>query len=218
MSYTFTPEHQVVASINGLWLPDTLLRQQGMYGADIEFAYEHAGAALKHVLKAIPEWYHRGAEDAGLELNIDVRVHELEVGDFPATPGWHCDAPRRETAFSDGLDTVPVQNSIVANVSTHPEGVSNTVFASHPVTLDDDRMDQGTWRAMDTVLGTDLSNHVVSKDGELVMFSCFTPHCIQPAKNAGIRMFVRISQWSKPQGFVPGLTKSEQVYRTIKSR
>lgn len=215
MPFTFEPEYTVIKKIRGAYPTEALLEQRGMYGADIQFAYEHAGEVLTEILDAIPSSYHEDAAERGMELNIDVRVHELAVGDYPATPGWHCDAPQRETEFSDKGDTTPVANSLVLNVSSNPKGVSNTVFAVGPVSLDNDRMDQSTWREMNKVLGDDFADKHVSGDGEMIMFSCYTPHAIQPTQHDGVRMFVRISQWQKPDGFVPGLAKNEQVYRLI---
>ena len=214
-SFTFVPEFVVLKRIQGTYETEQLLSQVGMFGADLDFAYRHATPVLTTILNAIPKEYKCQAADEGLELNIDVRVHELRKGDYPATPGWHCDAPQRETTFSDAQETVPVQNSLVLNVSSEPEGVSNTIFAQEALTLDNNRMDLTTWRLMNETLGADLSNYHQSHDGEMIMFSCFTPHCIQPAVRDGVRLFLRVSQWVKPDGFTPGLTKTEQVYRVV---
>ena len=215
MGFIFVPDYEVVAMVEGTRSRGSLLEQRGMYGADLDFAYRYASPTLKDVLNAIPGAYHEDAKKNSMELNIDVRVHELEVGDFPATPGWHCDAPQRETEFSNKGETVPVANSLVVNLSSHPLGVSNTIFATEPVALDNDLMDQSTWADMNQKLGNDFSRFHVSKDGQFIRFSCYTPHAIQPAQHSGVRMFVRISQWRKPEGFVPGLAKTEQVYRVI---
>lgn len=215
MPITYVPEYRKVGDVKPTFPDQTLLEQQGMFGADLQFAYDHATEPLKLILDAIPEDYLVQAEATGLELNIDARVHELWVGDYPASPGWHCDAPQRETVFSDKAKTTPVKYSLISNVSSHPDGVSNTVFAKEGVTLQTDTMDYAAWQEMDKHYGTDLSQYVITNDGELLIFSPYTPHCIQPAKNDGVRMFVRISQWKKPEGFTPGLTKSEQVYRMV---
>lgn len=215
MSFVFIPEYKVVTTIEGTHPAEELLEQQGMFGADLSFAYQHAGKVLQNVLDSIPETYHTEAAENGMELNIDVRIHELAVGDYPATPGWHCDAPQRETEFSNKGETVPVANSLVVNLSSNPLGVSNTIFAMDPVELDNDRMDQSTWAEMNALLGDDFSRRHVSQDGQFIQFSCYTPHAIQPAQHDGVRMFVRISQWKKPEGFNPGLAKTEQVYRLV---
>lgn len=213
--FTFIPDFQTLATIPGQYPRESLLAQQGMYGADLDFARAHGSQALLDVLGAIPEAYHAEAAERGMELNVDVRVHNLTPGDYPASPGWHCDAPQRETQFSDAQELTAVNRSLVANLSSHPLGVSNTVFATESLTLAHDAMDADTWALMDATLGTDLTGHHHSADGQLVQFSCFSPHCIQPAQRAGVRMFVRISQWVRPPGFTPGLSRWEQVYRTV---
>lgn len=216
MGILLVPEFEVVASVQPTWSREELLSQTGFFGADIEFAYRHASRPLRTILDAIPSNYHESAKSRDMELNIDVRIHELLKGDYPASPGWHCDSPQRETAFSDDIDTTPVARSLVANVSSNPFGTSNTIFATEEVWLDDDSMTNSSWRELDDKLSADLSKDFrhFSNDGELVEFSCFSPHCVQPAQGDGVRMFVRISQWVKPDGFSPGLTRSEQVYRT----
>lgn len=215
MSFIFEPDYSVLAQVKGTHPRSLLLKQQGMFGADLNFARFHASPVLDIILDAIPESYHSEAFDNGMELNIDVRVHDLVRGDYPATPGWHCDAPQRETEFSNKGETVPVAQSLVLNVSSNPLGVSNTIFATKPVELDNDLMDQSTWKAMNQLLGDDHPDSEISRDGDFIVFSSYTPHSIQPSQHDGVRMFVRISQWVKPEGFAPGLAKCEQVYRVI---
>lgn len=212
----FIPDYRTVAVISGTYPAEELLTQKGMFAADLTFAYTHATPVLKTILDCIPASYHQQAAENCMELNIDVRVHELLPGEYPATPGWHCDAPQRETQFVENAATVPVKQSLVVNVSSHSNGVSNTVFATKPVNLPNNRMDYSTWELMNTHYGTDLTPYHVTKDGEYIQFSPYTPHCIQPAQHAGVRMFVRISQWQKPSNHHPGLAKTEQVYRTVK--
>ena len=120
--------------------------------------------------------------------------------------------PLRETSFSDDGEKTPVMRSLVANVSSVPGGVSNTIFATEPLTLNNDTMDYTTWILMNEALRNSRAMEI-SRDGELVEFSCYTPHCIQPATRDGVRMVTRISLWKRPRGFQPGLTSTEQVYR-----
>ena len=107
----FIPTFQTLTRIPGTYPAETLLTQQGMYAADLQFAYQNATPVLETILNNIPESYHHQAEQNKMELNIDVRVHELLPGEYPATPGWHCDAPQRETQFTENASTVPVKLS-----------------------------------------------------------------------------------------------------------
>lgn len=208
----FDPSWEVVATTRPIYPASDLLVQTGMFGADLDFAYRHATPALTAILDSIPSSYHEQASARGMELNIDARVHELKEGDYPATPGGHCDAPAREQEFSESSPLTPVASSIGVNVSSHPLGVSNTIFATRPIEVDDDTMTQRTWDLMDAALGDTEDVHL-TQDGQLLTFSCYTPHRVQAAQRDGVRLFVRISQWVKPAGFTPGLSRIEQVYR-----
>lgn len=215
MSTVFIPVKASVASFFGLAEKDELLSQQGMFAADFAFAYDNSIPVVKDMLDAIPDWYHNMASEQGKELNIDIRVHELSKGDYPASPGWHVDASQRETAFENNAQRTDVEASLVGTISTHPEGVSNTVFVQNVINLENDY--EALTRDNNKLLQAELvgkhMDTVRTEDGVWTLFDPYTIHNVEAARNDGIRLFVRVSIWKKPIDHVPGLTRTEQVYR-----
>lgn len=215
MGTIFIPVKASVSSFTGTAEKDELLKQQGMYAADFDFAYEHSTPIVQEMLKSIPEWYHNLAKEQGKELNVDIRVHELEKGDYPASPGWHVDASQRETAFQNNADLTAVEASLVGTISTHPEGVSNTVFVQNVIHIDEhyENLTKDNNKLLqDNLIEKDLET-VRTVDGVWTLFDPYTIHNVEASRNDGVRLFARVSIWDKPAGHKPGLTKTEQVYR-----
>jgi hypothetical protein len=205
-----------VSSFDGFASTETLLAEQGMFAADERFARKHGGPVTNRVLDAVPDWYREEAASAGLQLNIDVRVHELRKDWFPAAPGWHCDAAVRETAFDDSAEKRVVDKNLVATVSSEEAGVSNTVFLSRSVTLDDVTYEESVANNSEllnqALAEVEQQDEVISSDGSIILFDPYTPHRVQAAQRDGTRLFVRISLWVPPTNHQPGLTRSEQVF------
>ena len=189
-----------------------------MYAASEDFARAHGGPLAHRFLDAIPSDYRQAAAEAGLTLNIDFRVHDLEVGDYPASPGWHCDSPFREIAFDALAPTTAVQRNLVGTISTAGDGVSNTLFLDTPINVDSIEAPGSfaLWRMVDRHLGAREDLHTTStRDGEFTEFDCWTLHCAAPALHAGVRMFCRVSMWQPPALHCPGISRIEQVYRRV---
>lgn len=214
---TFTPNFSAIASFPAHATAQRLLAQRGFYAADLGFAYAHAGAELRAMLDAIPDWYRALAAENVQELNIDVRVHQMRRGDYPASPGWHVDAAQRETDFEEMAGRVDVSHSLVGTMSTSSRGVSNTIFVRDEISLD------GAYEeltaANNALLQEELAGKnfkvVATEDGQWTLFDPYSIHNVQAAKVDGVRLFVRVSIWSKPEGHSPGLTKTEQVYSVV---
>lgn len=60
--------------------PDKLFKN-----ADINFVYEQSNQYVKYVLDSVK------TENRHRRILVDVKVHNLEVGQHPCIPGWHCD-------------------------------------------------------------------------------------------------------------------------------
>lgn len=169
------------------------------------------------MLGAIPVWYQRLAVDNGQELNIDVRVHDMRKGDYPASPGWHVDAAQRETGFQDRAGRVDVSHSLVGTVSTSVGGVSNTIFADEDLTLEGEYEEltaSNNQLLQERLKGREFSS-TQTEDGKWTLFDPYSIHNVQAAKADGVRLFVRVSIWEKPEGHKPGLTRTEQVYSVV---
>lgn len=186
--------------------------QQGMFAADLGFARNHAREPLLEILDALEVVI---SPSKGLSANIDVRVHELARGDYPASPGWHCDAPQREVSFADCSEKIDVSDTILVSVSSRNGGVSNTVIAPHEVLVEDDTMTAATWRELDEAYGLSDDFGTRTKDGQLISLTPYTPHRVEAARCDGVRMFVRCSVWKPPENHRPGISKTEQIYRLI---
>ena len=217
--FTFLPNYRVVGEFNGLASIAALDAERGMYSASAEFVRRHGGPIAVGLLDAVPAWYYAEAESLGLQVNCDVRIHRLYPGDFPAYPGWHCDGEYRETYFSQpDLARVRVHHHLVATVSTHHQGVSNTQFLAQPfeAAVDSDAADVTLWGQVHRQVEAAQRRTWDSRDGQLVAFDSWALHRAMPARIRGWRLFFRMSMWHKPNlGDGGKFSKQEQVYKLI---
>jgi len=216
--YNFNPNYKVVEKIQGVWSIDDIAKEQGMFSATEEFARRHGGKITHQFLDKIPIAFRDEIKRTGLYLNIDVRIHRLYPGMFPAIPGWHCDGEYRETYFSQpDLDRIPVSHHLITTVSTHEDGVSNTRFLNTPITVDIGNCDEeiGVWEQVHEHINTipkDRLSFYDTKDGEIVQFDARSLHKATLCKNRGWRIFIRGSLWHKENLGEGKLSKQEQVY------
>jgi hypothetical protein len=199
-------------------IPD-LEAETGVYSATPGFVRDHCGPVANGILDAVPGWYFQEAADLGLYPNIDVRIHRLYPGDYPAYPGLHCDGEYRETYFSQpDLNRIPVSRHVVATVSSDPQGISNTRFVARayeftpPTTPSSDHTLWG--QAHQALSAIDDLPYWDTRDGEVVCFDARTMHAAMPATLRGWRLFFRLSMWHKPN-LGPGgmVTRQEQIYK-----
>ncbi|PIW36998.1 MAG: hypothetical protein COW24_02445 [Candidatus Kerfeldbacteria bacterium CG15_BIG_FIL_POST_REV_8_21_14_020_45_12] len=208
-------------------LTEALMLENSIYSATPEFARKHGGRLAHAFLDQIPDWYVEEAIAKGLLPNIDVRVHRnLQPGDFPAYPGWHCDGELRETYFSQpDLDRTPVSRHVTGVLSnqyfrhgvvTNPEFLVNPyAFQTKPQSSE-----HMLWGMIDEELRTGQPKETtVMRDGELMMFDSRSLHRVMPAQIQGARLFFRLSQWHKPNLGDGGLlAKQDQLYRIWRPR
>lgn len=193
-------------------------RERGVYSAKPDFVREHCGPIANAALDLVPAWYYDEARGLKLFPNVDVRIHRLYPGDYPAYPGWHCDGEFRETYFSQpDLDRIHVHKHLTMTVSTNELGVSCTQFLADPfdAVVDADLSDVTLWGQVHDQVETARPRRVYdTRDGELMCFDSWTLHRATPARIRGWRMFFRMSMWHKPNLGAGGmLTKQEQVYK-----
>jgi len=217
--YRFEPNYRKIAKFDGNASEEELLAERGVFAADLEFVQTNCGSLGQRLIDAVPDWYYQSADEQGLEINCDLRLHRLEPGQYPAAPGWHCDAAQREVAFANLDASTEVASSIVACISSDPGGVSNPQFLNEAFTIDSVN-EYGNapelWREVSEQL-SETGACEDSADGEMILFDPWTLHRVRPAKCSGIRLFFRMSIWEKPLGHRPGLVKSEQVYNLIRT-
>lgn len=224
MNYLFTPNYQFIGNTDPIATVAELADEQGMYSASPEFLKRHGGPIANRIFDSVPQSWFDECYGRRLFPNIDIRIHRLYPGDYPAFPGWHCDNSYRETYFSQpDLDRTPVSNSIICTVSSHENGVSNTEFLDEVLDyefLQEPTSEQSLWGMVDRHLN-DLANRLtlgttIVPDGTIVLFDSASLHRANPTHTRGWRLFFRMSQWHKPYLDYEGkLTKSEQVYRMV---
>src|SRR5262245_31198092 len=93
--YTFKPDFKVIGLIPACVSIADLEREQGLYSATADFVRKHGGPLTNSILDRVPDWFY-----AAPYTVIEVRIHRLYPGDFPAVPGWHCDADYREDYYA----------------------------------------------------------------------------------------------------------------------
>lgn len=219
--YSFRPNFNIVAKID----PPTYAiadfdAEIGVFSATPEFVRAHAGPLANRILDHVPEWYYDRAKDLGLYPNVDVRIHRLYPGDFPAYPGWHCDGEYRETYFSQpDLDKIPVSGHLICTLSSHADGVSNTRFLKDEFTcaIKPQKSEVTLWGQVDEALRmSGEHNYYDTKDGELLFFDSRSLHEATATKNRGWRLFFRMSMWHRPNlGDGGRISKQEHIYKLV---
>jgi len=218
-TYLFKPEVSIVGAVSPVASIPELEREQGVYSATPDFVRKHCGPIANQIMERVGDWYFKEATALGLYPNIDVRVHRLYPGDYPAYPGWHCDGEFRETYFSQpDLDRIKVGKHIIATVSSVEGGVSNCQFLNEPldVTLDHEPSSEHTLWGQVHKKVPDNAYTLNTQDGFIYQFDSRSLHRVMPAKVRGWRLFFRMSMWHKPNLGDGGMvTKQEQVYKLV---
>jgi hypothetical protein len=215
----FKPEFSQVAAFPGHASITELAAEIGVYSASHEFVRTRCGPIANRILDQVPESYYRHAIRLGLLLNIDIRIHRLYPGDFPAYPGWHCDGEfRADYHAQPDLSKMPTHQHLTATVSTDQDGVSNTLFVAENLDFETDNVPTSAntlWGQVHEAVEArpDLALHL-TRDGELTMFDSWTLHKATAARVRGWRLFFRMSMWHKPYlGDGGMISRQEQVYK-----
>lgn len=222
-TYTFRPNYETVGSVQGVRPIAEIAEEVGMYSATPEFVQRHGGPISREMLSRIPDAYYKETADKGLMVNIDIRIHRLYPGDFPAYPGWHCDGEFRETYFSQpDIDRVNVSCHLISTVSSHEGGVSNTEFLDEELTIGIEKptSDHTLWGQVHNRLTQIAQERPLRTrtmlDGDMVQFDPWTLHRATATRIRGWRLFFRCSQWHRPNlGNEGKLAKQEQVYKLV---
>lgn len=221
MRYVFEPNFCLVDMLQGVFPIAALEKEHGVYSATPEFVRKNCGPIANEILDKVPEWYYQEARDLGLYPNIDVRIHRLYPGDYPAYPGWHCDGEFRETYFSQpDLDKIKVGQHLICTVSSHEGGVSNCQFLDEKFEFESDEQptsENTLWGQVHRKLLSGQTRKTWDTvDGDVVLFDPRSLHRVMPTKTRGWRLFFRMSMWHRPNlGDGGMLTKQEQVYKLV---
>jgi hypothetical protein len=216
----FKPNFYTVGGFQGVFPIAELEKEIGVYSATPEFIKKKCGGITNAILSQVPSWYYDEADRLKLYPNCDIRIHRLYPTDYPAYPGWHCDGEFRETYFSQpDLNRIQVHKHLIATVSSHEDGVSNTEFLNQDFEFISDRIspDHGLWQQVNEALERTPNKKIhKTQDGELVCFDSWTLHRATAAKIRGWRLFFRMAMWHKKNLGEGGMiSKQEQVYKYI---
>ncbi|MBA3846017.1 MAG: hypothetical protein H0X45_05170 [Planctomycetes bacterium] len=214
--YHFRPDYRQVAEVQPTHTLAELEREVGVYAASPEFARAHGGPILRGILDAVPSAFFVDTAARGMHAIVDARIHRLYPGQFPAVPGWHCDASfRADYQAQPDLDLTPDTSHILCCVSSQPGGVSNTEFIDEAIamTIADPGSESTLWQQVHREIQSRTRRSTTIGDGRLILFSSWTLHRPTRARIRGWRMFFRLSMHHRPPLGDGGLiSKQEMVY------
>lgn len=223
MNYTFVPEIEKVGEFSPYASIGNIAEETGMYSASPDFVREHGGKLTQMMLDQVPESFYEECEKLGLYPNIDVRVHRLYPGDFPAVPGWHTDGEFRKDYHSQpDLDKFTQHSHIVGSISTDDNGVSMTELVNEEfeATIENPDSENTLWQQVHEQIELNNPNTIQLPDGQLTEIGAMTLHRATPARIRGWRLLMRASMWHKPYISEEGgtIARQEYVYRLSESK
>lgn len=194
-----------------------------LFSASPEFARANGGPMTEWALDVLErsEDYQRVMVDRNTtnhevlrHIIIDTKVVMLMEGQYPAIPGWHCDAVKRCSTYAQPDLGAIDDNGLhwVVTTSTHDEGVSNTEFLETEdgvvCFVDPTRV----WGSVNERINETLNlspedkNSLLvtapkikkTKDGVIYKFTQRDLHQAARAHNSGWRWFFRASMMKNP--------------------
>jgi len=152
------------------------------------------------------------AEKEGLSAIVDTRTHQLNIGQFPAVPGWHCDGvPRNNYHGQPCFDLInPAAFTVCVCLSTEPNGVSNTQFVSDtikPKLWDKEHV----YRDLHEQVRRIAPCVATIADGQFVKFTPKSIHRATETHRRGWRWWFRFSMCYKPP-IENALGNQQQIY------
>ncbi len=214
MIYQFKPEIETVSKFRGCFNISELAKETSVYAASPKFVRKNCGPIANMILDKVPKSYMDRCEALGMIPNIDIRIHRLNIGEFPAVPGWHCDGALRETYFAQpDPNRIAVRDTVIGTVSSHKEGITNTQFLMDKVNIEVDQSLEGfsLWRNVHERLKPKKVKSSI--DGILYQIGCNTLHRAMPAIYRGWRLFFRMSMWHNDYlGDEGQIATQQQVY------
>ncbi len=182
---------------------DAIACEEKLHSASWEKATAVSTGLTEAILRNLPDRVM--IPPHGLHCVIDTRIHRLEVGHFPAVPGYHCDGwPRPDYHAQPDPSAVDARTRHwTGYVASDPSGCSGTEFIMDPLLLRLD--DQGRiWeQAHELALRESPKTHTIGP-GELWEFGPYTLHRARPAHTRGWRLWFRLS-WlhHEPENLTP---------------
>jgi len=181
----FTPTAYVLDQFDVLPLGSVLREEVSMYQASPAFVHDVAGPLTRKFLSAafvLARW----TPEEMLNSIIDVRVHQLQAGYYPAIPGYHLDwMPRKNKGADVDLSVIPERKNIVLIVGE----TSLTEFVDSEVSY---LGPNAQFKDYNVMLKRYAATHHV-ESGQLVHFTSEDWHRPVPAEGNEWRYLARIS-------------------------
>ena len=196
------PAHATTKAISG---------EPMLFSSSVDFAIDNGGPLTRLAIAALP----MTAPPRGLHAVIDTRSHMLMPGQYPAIPGWHCDAVPRPNGQPDfaRLDVRQRHYTVtVAEDGRHmpmveffaPQGCPAVDLRYTPMCV---------WASLnETINGLDEIYIRYGEHGDVMEFSSLVPHRAQSSPGRGWRWFFRLSYMEKPPK--NEIRRQVQVYTT----
>lgn len=200
MIHTFKPNFTILSNTQKQYSVDELTNEVGVYAASPEKVKEVCGPVANKILNSVPETWFQRCKDLHMYPNIDVRIHRLNKGEYPAVPGWHCDGALRETYFGQpDLERIKIRDTILCIVSTGDKGISNPEVAMDEISISipdniSTTNDFVLWKYVHNAMPKNVKKTIIP-DGQVTLMSCDTLHRVMPAHTRGTRLFFRMSMW-----------------------
>lgn len=213
----FKPKFELLSTIQPTHTISDIDQETSVYSASPKYLREHGGPISHAFLDAVPQAFYDKAKALSFNVIVDVRIHRLNRGEFPAVPGWHVDGDIRKDYFSqpDISKQDVLGDHIICAVSSHEDGVSNFEIIPDPLQcdLDMDDPDRTVYAQLHEHIEAHSIPRITTRDGQMYFMNSQTIHRATPARVRGWRIFFRMSMYH--QGYLSGegkIAKQQQVY------
>ena len=200
--HSFQPSYRTIDKIDALPLASVLRKERQFYQSSMEFVWDNGGPIAKEFIDKLPFLAHDN-------VLVDVRVHSLQAGYYPAIPGYHLDwLPRTNKGADPIVSTIPDYEHVVLIVaeSSLTEFVADATMIALP---DTKAFEHANRQIKESKVKTE---HVTS--GDMVLFTSRDWHRPSPALGNEWRLLIRASRidHKKP---VNRIVEQSQVYIPI---
>lgn len=196
--YFFPATARKVGMVWSLFTADQIRKEPALFSADLPYALQNGGpithAVLNELMK-IPSVQNAANGDLpGHHVIIDTRIHELQMGEYPAIPGLHTDFVERSASTNMQPDyrlITPSVKTYIVNLSDHVGGVSNTEYIKDAISLNIPT--ENVYMNLDEQIRGKLNVQSAKvTDGDILQMDQLSLHRATPAHTAGMRYFLRL--------------------------
>lgn len=185
----FAPQYKTIDTIDVFPEARLLQGETMFYQSTPEFVFDKGGPIAREFVDKLPN------DLMGRDTLIDVRVHHLRPGNYPAIPGYHLDwIPRKDQGRAPDLSVIPDYQHVILIVAETclTEYVAEEIEISN---LHDGDPAQAFRRANDYIKAQGIKTERVI-NGDMVWFTSNDWHRPVAAERSEWRLFIRASKVS----------------------